>query len=158
MFIIHSKTYHFSYKKPEPAKLPPRKDILLLNRNVRWSGAINGYFISLNDESDKHAVLSQLEGCNYSITHQFPESYACFSGLFEKVRHERTEIPILHHERRSTSFFPSLSDTLSFQTPPSRSCLADVDCRPTAMVGEDEFFGPCFSRRLPRSLLARKAR
>jgi hypothetical protein len=35
--------------------------------------------------SEKRATLAQLEGCDYTITDEFPEDYACFSGLFATI-------------------------------------------------------------------------
>jgi len=81
---------YFSVKKPEPVKQPqgdsgsvnlkPRRNILPI-ATYDGQGATNGYFIALLDGSKKHAVLAQLEGCDYTITHDFPETLACFSGL-----------------------------------------------------------------------------
>lgn len=83
-------TRPFFSKKPEPANQPqpntvkPRRNILPI-MTYDGQGPTNGYFISLMNASEKRAALAQLEDCDYTITHEFPEKYACFSGLVATI-------------------------------------------------------------------------
>jgi len=78
-------TRPFFSKKPEPANQPqantvkPRLNMLPI-LTYDGQGPINGYFVSLENASEKRAALAQLEGCNYTIMHEF-EDYPFFSGL-----------------------------------------------------------------------------